>query len=310
MIVTTRRTMLAIAAFASIPAASGFISRPTSSAGDSLGRRGAGGSISARGPKPLRAAKMPVMPDPNFVRPEDYEKNLGRVMEGNARYIKEQTELDENYFKNTAENQSPEFLWIGCSDARVPANVIMGERTDTVFVTRNVANMVVNTDVNLMSVLQYATDFLKVKHIIVCGHYDCGGVKAAMTNVNHGSPLENWLRNIRDVYRLHKNELDQIPELRDRQRRLVELNVIEQCLNVFKSHVVQKRRLESFRDPKQAFTEPRIHAMVYEPGEGKLKRLPIRFSEYIEELREVYDLFPGEEPESPAAPKKRSWWRR
>lgn len=113
--------------------------------------------------------------------------------------------------------------------------------------TRNIANQVVNTDVNCLSVIQYAVDVLKVKHIIVCGHYDCGGIRAAMELRDHKSPLENWLRNIKDAYRLHKKELDGIHDLRARQHRLVELNVIEQCLNVFKTAVVQRSRVESYR---------------------------------------------------------------
>jgi len=151
------------------------------------------------------------------------------------------------FFAELSRGHAPKILWIGCSDARVPANEIIGEPPGSVFVHRNVANMVVNTDVNCMSVLQYAVDVLKVKHIIVCGHYECGGVRAALEPIDHGSPLENWLRNIRDTYRLHKDELNGVADLRDRQRRLVELNVQEQvcvcsvltqCYHAFGVHIV------------------------------------------------------------------------
>lgn len=163
------------------------------------------------------------------------------------------------------------------------------------FVHRNVANMVVNTDFNCMSVIQYAVDVLQVKHIMVCGHYDCGGVKAALEPIDHKSPLENWLRNIRDVYRLHQEELNAITDVRDRQRRLVELNVIEQCLNIFKTAVVQRRRLDTHTmkgtNPNVKFAEPRVHAFVYEPGEGNLKRLNVDFKEYISSLQNIYDIY-------------------
>jgi len=154
----------------------------------------------------------------------------------------------------------------------VPANEIIGQPPGAVFVHRNIANQVVNTDFNCMSVIQYAVDVLKVKHIVVCGHYDCGGVKASLENVDHRSPLENWLRHIRDTYRLHRDELNAIEDETARQRRLVELNVIEQCLNIFKTAVVQRKRVESYQKQKSegkdigsTFTEPRVHAYVYDP---------------------------------------------
>jgi len=163
----------------------------------------------------------------------------------------------------------------GCSDARVPANEIMGEDAGSVFVVRNVANMVVNTDFNLMSALQYAVNVLKIPHIIVCGHYDCGGVRASIENVDHAPPLENWLRNIRDVYRLHRHELDAIKDPEQRHRRLVELNVIEQCINLFKTGVVQRMRVQTYKE-NQAYTTPRIHACAFDPNTGELNPL-VRF---------------------------------
>ena len=164
-----------------------------------------------------------------FNRPGPWDdKNLNTLITANFAWSKRMVVEDPSFFDEIKKGHAPKILWIGCSDARVPANEIIGQPPGSVFVHRNVANMVVNTDSNCMSVIQYAVDVLKVKHIVVCGHYDCGGVKAALTLTDHKSPLENWLRNIRDTYRLHKTELNNIDDLLTRQRRLVELNVIEQ----------------------------------------------------------------------------------
>ena len=164
-----------------------------------------------------------------FNRPGPWDDpNLDRIFEGNKNWIKRTNEQNLNTFTEFRKGHAPKILWIGCADARVPANEIIGEPAGSVFVHRNIANMVVNTDFNCMSVIQYAVDVLKVKHIIVCGHYDCGGIKASMERLDHRSPLENWLRNIRDIYRLHKVELVKIEEQTRRTRRLVELNVVEQ----------------------------------------------------------------------------------
>jgi len=165
-------------------------------------------------------------------------------------------------------------LIAGCADARVPANEIMGLDAGEVFVLRNVANLVVNTDFNLMSALQYAVNVLKVSHIIVCGHYDCGGVRASTKNVDHIAPLENWLRNIRDVYRLHRKELDAVTDPEARHRRLVEINVIEQCVNLYKTGAVQRRRIETFKEGTE-YTMPRIHPCVFDPATGLLTQLDV-----------------------------------
>ena len=133
-----------------------------------------------------------------------------------------------DFFVELGQGHAPKILWIGCSDARVPANELIGEPPGSVFVHRNIANQVVNTDFNCMSVIQYAVDVLKVKHIVVCGHYDCGGIRASLTLKDHSSPLENWLRNIRDISRLHKKEIFEIKDIVQRNKRLVELNAIEQ----------------------------------------------------------------------------------
>ena len=154
----------------------------------------------------------------------------------------------------------------------------MGEEAGNVFVHRNVANLVVNTDTNLLSALQYGVGYLKVKDIIVCGHYECGGVRAAENANDHIEPLELWLRNIRDVYRLHKEELDAIEDADKRHYRLVELSVVEQCLNVFKTGIVQQRRMETYKTPNEKGKIeilPRVHAMVFDPKTGDLKRIPV-----------------------------------
>eukprot|EP00656_Telonema_subtile_P030626 TRINITY_DN33607_c0_g1_i2.p1 TRINITY_DN33607_c0_g1~~TRINITY_DN33607_c0_g1_i2.p1 ORF type:complete len:237 (-),score=38.99 TRINITY_DN33607_c0_g1_i2:184-894(-) len=194
--------------------------------------------------------------------------------------------------------RQPQYLWIGCSDARVPAATILGQPPGSVFVHRNVANLVVNTDMNLMSVIQYAVTVLDVKHIMVVGHYDCGGIKAAMQNTNHHSPLENWLRNIRDVKRLHHAELSALPTFEDQFKRLVELNVVEQSLNVFKTWVVQERRLQTnalMHRGLAHFTYPRVHGLVFHPADGQLKSLAVRdaLKDHEEVLKDTYNLYDG-----------------
>ena len=163
----------------------------------------------------------------------------------------------------------------------------MGE----LFVHRNIANMVVSADLNLLSVLTYAVEHLKVKHILVTGHYDCGGVRAAVQKKDYGQVLDAWLQNIRDVYRLHKDELDSIEDEEQRHRRLVELNVLEQCLNLYKTSVVQRKRLETYADPKIKMTQPRIHGLVFDPATGELSKIPIDFRKTVSEIHEQYDLF-------------------
>lgn len=165
----------------------------------------------------------------------EYEKLLLQ----NKSWVSDKLDLDKDYFKNLADIQKPEFLWIGCSDSRVPANEITNTEPGEIFVHRNIANLVVNTDLNLLSVLKYAVEVLKVKHIIVCGHYGCGGVKAAITNQHFGL-LNKWLRNIKDVYRFHNDELNKIQNIDDKTDALVELNVIEQVNNLVKTSIVQK----------------------------------------------------------------------
>jgi len=167
---------------------------------------------------------------------------------------------DPEYFQRLAHLQTPEFLWIGCSDSRVPANEITGTQPGEIFVHRNVANLVVNTDVNLLAVLDYAVNYLKVKHIIVCGHYGCGGIKAAASKTDFKPVLNMWLRNIKDVYRIHKAEIDSIEDEETRTNRLVELNVQEQIYNLAKTSIIQRCWLEEGR--------PDLHGWVYGLKDG------------------------------------------
>src|SRR5512133_2296015 len=165
--------------------------------------------------------------------------NIDQIFRNNQQWISEKLKIDSEYFKNLSLGQNPEVLYIGCSDSRVTAEELMGARPGEVFVHRNIANMVANSDLSAMSVINYAVSHLKVRHIVVCGHYYCGGVKAAMQSADLGI-LNPWLRNIRDVYRLHRAELDAIQNEDQRYNRLVELNVQEQCVNVIKTSDVQK----------------------------------------------------------------------
>eukprot|EP00567_Pseudictyota_dubia_P003091 CAMPEP_0197455606 /NCGR_PEP_ID=MMETSP1175-20131217/41153_1 /TAXON_ID=1003142 /ORGANISM="Triceratium dubium, Strain CCMP147" /LENGTH=291 /DNA_ID=CAMNT_0042989503 /DNA_START=108 /DNA_END=983 /DNA_ORIENTATION=+ len=218
--------------------------------------------------------------------------NLEDILAQNKEWVDNMNAKDDQFFKRLASGQSPKYLWIGCSDSRVPANQIMGLGPGEVFVHRNVANLVVGSDLNFLSCLQFAVEVLKVEHIIVCGHYDCGGVRNALKKQDLGL-IENWIRAIRDVARLHKDELFAIEDEEARSRRLVELNVIEQVLNVYKTGVVQKRRHKTFLDG-ESFAKPRVHGLVFDPAEGRLNRLEVNFKEMIRNYRHVYDLYDDE----------------
>ncbi|RAK02362.1 carbonic anhydrase [Larkinella arboricola] len=205
---------------------------------------------------------------------------IEKVFENNQKWVAEKLAIDENYFTNLAKGQSPEFLYIGCSDSRVTAEDIMGVQPGDVFVHRNIANLVNNVDLSVMSVLNYAVRHLKVNHVVVCGHYNCGGVKAAMQPVDLGI-LNPWLRNIRDVYRWHKDELNAIEDLDVRYNRLVELNVEEQVTNLIKTAAVQ----EAFRERGL-----RVHGWVFDIASGKLIDLKIDFEKKLKEIMEIYNL--------------------
>ena len=200
----------------------------------------------------------------------------------NKAWAQEKLADDPDYFNRLVHVQSPEFLWIGCSDSRVPANEITGTQPGEIFVHRNIANMVVHTDLNLLSVLEYAVHVLKVKHIIVCGHYGCGGVKAAMTNHNFGI-INKWIRNIKDVHRFHREEIDAIKDEDVQLNRMIELNVQEQVLNLAKTSIIQK----SWRE-RQA---PDLHGWVYGLEDGLVKPIyEMNAGTHIDEIYEFDDL--------------------
>lgn len=185
-----------------------------------------------------------------------------KLLLGNKAWAAEKLSMDPEYFHNLARDQKPDYLWIGCSDSRVPANEVIGAEAGELFVHRNIANMVVHTDLNLLSVLQYAVEQLKVKHIIVCGHYGCGGVRAALSH-HHLGVINKWLRNIKDVYRLHRSELLSIVDEEQRLARLVELNVEEQVQNLIKTSIIQKAwKYDQI---------PMIHGWVYGLDDGIIK---------------------------------------
>lgn len=206
--------------------------------------------------------------------------DIPSIFENNRNWVTEKLNLDKNYFKNLSEGQNPDVLYIGCSDSRVTAEELMGVAPGDAFVHRNIANMVPNTDLNVMSVIEYAVKMLQVKHVVVCGHYYCGGVKAAMQSSDLGI-LNPWLRNIRDVYRLHQPELDAIKDEEQRYKRLVELNVQEQCVNVLKTSVVQ----HAFRDRGIS-----VHGWVFDVHSGKLIDLKINFEHVLKHIMEIYHL--------------------
>jgi carbonic anhydrase len=190
---------------------------------------------------------------------------------------------DPEYFDRLAHLQTPEFLWIGCSDSRVPANEITGTQPGEIFVHRNVANLVINTDVNVLSVLDFAVNHLKVKHVIICGHYGCGGIKAAITKTDFKPVLNMWLRNIKDVYRLHREELDGIKEEEKLSDRLTELNVKEQILNLAKTSIIQRAWQQEQR--------PDLHGWVYGLTDGLIKSIfEMKAGTHIDPLYEYDDL--------------------
>jgi carbonic anhydrase len=206
---------------------------------------------------------------------------IDQVFKNNEKWIAEKLALDPNYFEELALGQHPEFLYIGCSDSRVTAEDLMGLQPGEVFIHRNIANLVNSVDLNVMSVINYAVRHLKVNHVVVCGHYNCGGIKAAMQPVDMGI-LNPWLRNIRDVYRTHKTELNKIEDENARYNRLVELNVQEQCVNLIKTAAVQ-----------EAYNERglQVHGWVFDIHTGKLIDLNIDFPKILQGIMEIYRLY-------------------
>ncbi len=198
-------------------------------------------------------------------------EKINRLILENKAWAQGKTEIDPQYFANMANDQNPDYLWIGCADSRVPPSEITNTDPGEMFVHRNIANLVVHTDMNLLSVLSYAVEHLKVRHIIVCGHYNCGGVKAAMSPKSLGM-LNNWVRNIKDIYSVHKKDLDLIKSPVDQVNRLVELNVLEQIRNLAHTSIIQKAWLD--------LKQPYIHGMIYDLTTGILKNLETIGPEY------------------------------
>jgi carbonic anhydrase len=208
------------------------------------------------------------------------ESFYNKLLENNKEWVARKTKQDPDYFNRLANGQKPPVLWIGCSDSRVPANEIIGAEPGEVFVHRNIANMVVHSDMNLLSVLDYAVNVLQVKHIIVCGHYGCGGVQTAMTN-KHVGIIDNWIRHIKDVYRFHQKELNEIEDEKARFNRFVELNVVEQVLDLAKTSIVQ--------GAWESGQEVHVHGWVYDVKDGLINDLKITIKDN-KNLSEVYQL--------------------
>jgi len=205
---------------------------------------------------------------------------INKIFENNKEWVAGKLSVDPDYFKNLAKGQDPKVLFIGCSDSRVTAEELMGLHPGEVFVHRNISNMVISTDLNMNSVVDFAVNHLNVEHLVICGHYFCGGVKAAMQPKDLGI-LNPWLRNIRDVYRIHKDELNSISDENQRYNRLVELNVQEQCINLIKIASVQK-----------AYKERNIHVYgwVFDIHSGQLIDLKINMEKELKDIMEIYDL--------------------
>jgi carbonic anhydrase len=203
-----------------------------------------------------------------------------KILDNNKKWVETQLAIDVEYFKDLAKGQQPPLLWIGCSDSRVPANEIIGAKPGEVFVHRNIANMVIHSDMNMLSVLDYAVNVLKVKHVIVCGHYGCGGVKAAMGNQSIGL-IDNWIRHIKDVYRIHENYLNSIEDDEDRFNKFVEVNAQEQVFDLAKTSIVQN----AWRNGQDLT----LHGWTYGLNSGYVTDLGVNMSSN-EELDEVYQL--------------------
>mmetsp|Transcript_18951 Transcript_18951/g.37216 ORF Transcript_18951/g.37216 Transcript_18951/m.37216 type:complete len:325 (+) Transcript_18951:86-1060(+) len=230
---------------------------------------------------------------------EEYPELMGShpeledVLAGNKAWVERMNKEDPEFFNRIGGKQEPRYLYIGCSDARVDPSRLMGLDYGKLFVHRNVGNQVSSSDLNALTVVDFAVNHLHVPHIVVCGHYDCGAVRGSIARPEDGGLglVENWLRGIRDVARLHRDELMAIDDGEARQRRLVELNVIEQCLNLFKLGPVQRRRVKTYAANKYSFALPRIHGLVFDPANGILKKLPLDFKKEVQIYRDLYDLY-------------------
>ena len=204
---------------------------------------------------------------------------IEKLIQDNKSWAANVKEQDPEYFERLSHLQTPEFLWIGCSDSRVPADKITGTQPGEIFVHRNIANLVIHTDVNMLSVLDYAVSHLKVRHVIVCGHYGCGGIKAAMTNHDYKYVLNMWLRNIKDVYSLHRDEIEGIKDMEQRGNRLTELNVREQVLHLAKTSIIQRAWKQEQR--------PKLHGWVYGLKDGIIK--PVFEMDHHSRIDSIYE---------------------
>ncbi len=214
------------------------------------------------------------------INKKQMEKYYSQLLENNKKWVEKNLEKDPEFFNRLADGQKPPVLWIGCSDSRVPANEIIGAAPGEVFVHRNIANMVVHSDMSMLSVLDYAVNVLKVRHVIICGHYGCGGVQAAMTNKHFGL-IDNWIRHIKDVYRFHQDELNAIEDEKQRFNRFVELNVVEQVCDIAKTSIVQS----AWESGQQLH----IHGWVYDVRDGLINDMNITIKNN-ESLSKVYQL--------------------
>lgn len=214
-------------------------------------------------------------------------KQLDKIFQNNKKWISEKLAADPKYFKKLSAGQSPRLLYIGCSDSRVAAEEMMGLNPGELFVHRNIANLVVSTDSNLNAVIQFGIEHLHVKHIIVCGHYECGGIKAALNPSDMGL-LNSWVQTLRDVLRLHHSELDAIIDETKKYDRLVELNVIEQCINVMKNYHFQRSWYKTHT--------PQVHGWVFDMRSGQLKDVKLNMANALGDIRSIYDLKPLAKP--------------
>ncbi|KIN03002.1 hypothetical protein OIDMADRAFT_160573 [Oidiodendron maius Zn] len=213
--------------------------------------------------------------------PKHLQQRYEQIFEHNQAWAAAQNERDPDFYKKLVQGQTPDYLWIGCSDARVPAELVTGLLPGEAFVHRNVANVASNVDLSMMSVIDYAIRHLKVRHIIVCGHYGCGGVQASMNSKDLGV-LNPWIRNIKDVYRLHESELDAISNNKERYDRLVELNVMEQCRNIIKT--------DAFQESYAANDFPVVSGWVFKLHDGLIKDLKIDFRAMLEDSHKIYSI--------------------
>ena len=209
------------------------------------------------------------------------EKLYQKLLDGNKSWVSKKLKQDPSFFTELAKGQKPGVLWIGCSDSRVPANEITGTKSGEIFVHRNIANMVVNADSNMLSVLDFAVNILEVKHIIVCGHYGCGGIQSAMSNKHFSATFDNWLKNIKDVYRLNHDELEKITDPGKKNRRFTELNIIEQVHNLCKTSIIQS----AWKNDKAIH----IHGWVYDVSIGLIKDLDVTVRD-SSEMNKIYKI--------------------